>query len=258
MTLYLRYMQMHVKAALQYRGSFLFQMAASALNPAVNAAAVWFMFWRFDNILGYTLAEVLFLFAVVYIGFTIAETFGRGLDVFDRLIRLGTMDQILTRPRSLILQILGSEFETLRLGRLLVSIWLLNYSIGSLDIAWNAGKAAVLVFALIGSAAVFIGILFLRCALCFFTIEGLELTNILFDGGRETAKYPVSIYDRGFAFVLTFVIPFGCANYFPMLYILEKSDNLLYAFAPVICLFFLVPCVALFFFGVRHYASTGS
>ncbi|MDR1705989.1 MAG: ABC-2 family transporter protein [Clostridiales bacterium] len=257
MGLYLKYLSMHIKSAMEYRVSFMFLFITALLNPLGNLAVVWFMFWRFDNILGWRMDEVMLVFGLTYIGFSLAEVFGRGLDLFDRLIRLGTFDRMLVRPRSIVLQVLGSEFEITRIGRCAVGVWALVSALDSLDISWSTGKAAALAFAVVGSFCVFVAILFLRGAFCFITVEGMELTNILFDGGRETARYPISIYEKGFAFFFTFIVPFACANYYPALYIMGKAAAFPAALAPAVCAAFLAVCMLLFRAGMGRYASTG-
>lgn len=56
----------------------------------------------------------------------------------------------------------------------------------------------------------------------------------------------------------TFVIPLALVQYYPLLFVLNRSDSLWHALAPLISLVFLIPCYALWRFGVRHYRSTGS
>jgi ABC-2 type transport system permease protein len=257
MKLYFKYLSMHIKSAMEYRASFIFLMATALLNPLGSLAVLRFMFWRFDNIMGWGFNEVLLIFGLSYTGFSLAEVFGRGFDLFDRLIRLGTFDRMLVQPRSVILQVFGSEFEITRIGRCAVGVWVLAGSLNGLDIVWSVGKAAALAFAVLGSFSVFTGILFLRGAFCFVTVEGTELTNILFDGGKETARYPVTIYDRGFAFFFTFIVPFACASFYPSLYIMGRETAFPAALAPAVCFAFLAACAALFRAGMRKYNSTG-
>ena len=45
---------------------------------------------------------------------------------------------------------------------------------------------------------------------------------------------------------------------FTLLFVLGRSDSLWHALAPLMSLVFLIPCYALWRFGVRHYRSTGS
>ncbi|WP_373665444.1 ABC-2 family transporter protein [Sporomusa silvacetica] len=87
------------------------------------------------------------------------------------------------------------------------------------------------------------------------------MINILTDGGKELAQYPLDIYKKWVTRFFTFVIPFGCVNYLPLMFVLDRvegSSVLLYMLSPLFGIVFIVPCVLLWNYGVRHYLSTGS
>ena len=111
-----------------------------------------------------------------------------------------------------------------------------------------------------GGVLIFIGIFMLTAALCFWTIQGLEVANIFTDGGREMAQYPLNIYQKWVTIFFTFIIPFGFISYLLLLYILGKSqgNGLLYMMMPLASSVFLLPCLLVWRIGVRHYRSTGS
>ena len=72
------------------------------------------------------------------------------------------------------------------------------------------------------------------------------------------AQYPIGIYRKGIVFIFTFIIPYAFINYYPLLYFLDKSNNTLYMFSPLLVLVFLIPCLLSFKIGLKHYNSTGS
>ena len=95
-------------------------------------------------------------------------------------------------------------------------------------------------------------------ALSFFTLEGLEFMNLFTDGAREYGKYPVGVYGKRMLQITTFVIPYALVQYYPLLYLLDRTGNPIYIFLPLAALWFLIPCYALWRFGVRKYQSSGS
>jgi ABC-2 type transport system permease protein len=107
---------------------------------------------------------------------------------------------------------------------------------------------------------IFAGIFILFATLCFWTVQGLEVGNIFTDGGREMAQYPLNIYQRWVTVFFTFIIPFGCVNYLPLLYLLDKAhgEAWRYMAMPLAGALFLLPCLLVWQIGVRHYRSTGS
>jgi ABC-2 type transport system permease protein len=109
-----------------------------------------------------------------------------------------------------------------------------------------------------GGTAVFSGVFILGATVCFFTVEGLEFINIFTDGGREIASYPLPVYGKWVSRFFTFIIPYGCINYLPLMYLTGRATFLLYMFTPLLGFLFIFPCLLVWRFGVRHYVSTGS
>jgi ABC-2 type transport system permease protein len=101
--------------------------------------------------------------------------------------------------------------------------------------------------------------LFLLYAACsFFTLEGPGFFNVFTYGGRQFGRYPFSVYGKSVLRFLTFVIPLALFQYYPLLYLLDREQSVLYQFLPLIGLLFLIPCFAFFRFGLRRYRSVGS
>ncbi|KIL40965.1 membrane protein [Gordoniibacillus kamchatkensis] len=260
MRLYFKYLSILFRSQMQYRASFWLLTCGQFFSPFVMFAGVYFMFERFGQLRGWSFYEVALCFAVIQMAFSLSECFARGFDAFSGLVAGGDFDRLLVRPRSTALQVLGSKFEFTRFGRLLQSIIVLVWALTNLPVAWNAAKAVTLVMMVASGVLIFTGIYMLAATLCFWTIQGLEVANIFTDGGREMAQYPLNIYQKWVTVFFTFIIPFGCANYLPLLYILDKADGheVMYMLAPFAGALFLLPCLLVWQIGVRHYRSTGS
>jgi ABC-2 type transport system permease protein len=216
------------------------------------------MFARFNNVEGFKFSEVLICFSVLLTSFSIAECFFRGFDTFGGIISNGEFDRIMVRPRNEVLQVLGSRIEFTRIGRFLQAIIVLAYAIPNSGIVWTADKIVTLCLMIIGGTFLFAGLFIIYAGICFFTIEGLEFMNIFTDGGKEFGKYPLSIYGEGILKFFTFIIPLALIQYYPLLYLLGRTDNPLYMILPVFGILFILPSYIFWRFGVKHYKSTGS
>ena len=64
-------------------------------------------------------------------------------------------------------------------------------------IDWDAATVALAVWAVAGGVALFSGILVLQATLAFWTVESLEIANMLTYGGVQAAQYPLNIYAPG-------------------------------------------------------------
>jgi len=260
MKLYFRYISILLKSQMQYRASFLLLSLGQFFVPFSVFAGLYFMFERFGNIRGWTFFEVALCFGVINMAFAVTECFARGFDTFSRLVVSGEFDRILLRPRSTFVQVLGARFEFTRAGRLIQSVVALVWAAMNLSVKWTVPKIITLVLMVVSGIFIFTGIFILAATLCFWTIQGLEVANIFTDGGREMAQYPLSIYKKWIARFFTFIIPFGCVNYLPLMYILDKvrENEYLYMLTPLLGMAFIVPCLFIWEMGVRHYKSTGS
>lgn len=260
MKLYFKYLKILLKAQMQYRISFLLLSFGQFFIPFVVFAGLVFMFERFGSVKGWTFFEVALCFAVIHIAFSVSECCARGFDGFSTLVSCGEFDRILVRPRSTVVQVLGSKFEFTRVGRLAQSMGVLVWALLNLPVSWNVAKAATLILMVVSGIFIFTGIFILAATMCFWTIQSIEVANIFTDGGREMSQYPMDIYKKWVGRFFTFVIPFGCVNYFPLLFILDKAkgNELLFMLSPLWGILFIIPCLWVWRFGVRHYRSTGS
>ncbi|MEH7299539.1 ABC transporter permease [Neobacillus drentensis] len=260
MRLYFKYLQILFKSQMQYRTSFLLLSLGQFFIPFAIFAGLYLLFERFGQIKGWQFFEVALCFGIIHMAFALSECFARGFDTFSSLIIKGDFDRLLVRPRSTFVQVLGSQFEFTRFGRLLQSLFVLIWAVIKLPIDWTPIKMLTLIFMIISGVLIFTGIYMLAATMCFWTVQGLEVANIFTDGGREMAQYPLNIYQKWVSRFFTYVIPFGTVNYLPLLYILGKSegDGVLYLLTPVAGSLFILPCFLVWQFGVRHYRSTGS
>ncbi|MCL1863676.1 MAG: ABC-2 family transporter protein [Defluviitaleaceae bacterium] len=258
MTLYLRYVSMHFKSQMQYKVSFFFTAIGQFLVAFATYLSVRFLFDRFDSVGGFSYEEVLLCFAVIISAFSLGELYGRGFDRFPLLLGNGGFDRALVRPRNLVFQVMASQLEFSRIGRVVQAILIFIYVIPRSGIDWTWDKVLTLLLMVVCGSLLFFGLFVVYAAFAFFTVEGLEFMNILTDGAREHGRLPFSVYGEGVLKFLTFVVPIALVQYYPLLYIIGREESLFFALTPVLSLVFLLPCYAFFRFGLRQYKSTGS
>lgn len=260
MKLYFKYLTILLKSQLQYRLSFLLLSLGQFFVPFSVFAGLYFMFQRFGNIKGWSFFEVALCFSVIHMSFSISECFARGFDGFSGLVGNGDFDRVLVRPISTVIQVFGSKFEFTRIGRLVQSIIVLIWALLNVKVKWTILKIMILPLMVVSGVFIFTGIFILTATMCFWTVQGLEIANIFTDGGREMSQYPLNIYKKWVTRFFTFVIPFGCVNYLPLMYVLGrvKGSGILYMLSPLGGIVFILPCLVIWHIGVKHYRSTGS
>jgi ABC-2 type transport system permease protein len=263
--IYRRLVSVKVRGQLQYRLSFLSDLVATGLITTLGFGTLALVLERFENIGGWSLFEIAFLYGMVETAFGTMDMLFSGFDPqgFGQHVRRGTFDQLLLRPVGITVQVLGSEFILRRLGRIAQGLVILGFALANLEIHWTLAKTLYLplVFA---SLVCFFGALFITGAtLSFWTVEALEVINIFTYGGNEMITYPMHIYPDWMRRAFTFLIPAIFLNYYPALFFLDKPDPFglpVFApfLAPAVALVSLVVSLAFWQFGIRHYQSTGT
>ncbi len=258
MKLYLHYLKMHFKSAMQYKISFVLTFISQFFVFFTFYFVILSLFEKFGNLKGFNLYEVLLTFSVIHFGYAVAETFARGVDHFDKLIIDGEFDRILIRPRHILLQVLGYKIDYSKISRILQSIIILIIAVVNINTTWNILKVITLILMLISAAVLFFSLLLLAAAYCFYTVQGLEVRNVFTDGGKHMSQYPINIYNKAFFWFFTLIIPYGFINYYPLLFILGKETNFLYSISPIVVVLFFIPCYFIFMRSSKRYLSTGN
>ena len=258
MKLYFNSLALHLKSELEYRMSFIISFLSQILIFFTYYFVIIALFSKFNNIKGFTLYEVLLCFSIIQFGFAFNEVFARGIDKFDKLIIEGGFDRLLLRPKNLILQVLCSDGDFVKVSRLIQAIIVLVIALINLKVEITFLKVICLILMLMASCVIFFGIFLLAASYCFMTVQGLEVRNVFTDGGKHMAQYPIGVFKKGFVFFFTFIIPYAFVNYYPLLYFIGRNDNILYAFSPLIVFLYLIPCFIVFYMGVKKYEGSGS
>jgi ABC-2 type transport system permease protein len=250
---------------MQYRLSFLFDIFATAFLSGVGFFSLALILQRFNGIAGWTLGEVAFLYGMVETSFGLMDMLFSGYDppIFGNHIRTGDFDQMLLRPISVPVQVLGSEFVLRRLGRIIQGGTVLLLALSIIDIDWTFVKLLYLPIIILSQVAFFAGLFIIGSTLTFWTIESIEAINIFTYGGTEMMSYPMSIYPDWMLRFFTFVLPAIFLNYYPALFILDKPDpfnlpSFAYFLAPLAGLSIFSLALVFWRLGILHYQSTGT
>jgi ABC-2 type transport system permease protein len=262
--LFLRLAGASFAGQMRYPASALMLTLGQFAGTAIELVAIWALFDRFGAVKGWRIGEVALFYGLVHAMFAIADTLGRSFETLGtEFLRSGAFDRLLLRPRPLALQLMGHDLRISRLGRLLQAVLVIAFATRSAAITWTPATIALAGFAVAGGAALFLGILVLQATLSFWTIESLEIANVLTYGGVEAAQYPLALYERWFRRLLTFVVPLACVAYYPALAILGRVDALGAPAAtgwwsPLAGFAFLALALRVWRLGVAKYSSTGS
>jgi ABC-2 type transport system permease protein len=252
------YISAILRSTMQYKISFLLMVIGRFLVAFNSFLGLYFLFSGFSEIKGYTYGDILLCFSVMQMSFSLSECFASGFSAFSGIVKRGDFDRILLRPCSPILQVLGTKFELGRIGPMVTAVLMLVFGIQNSQINWTIGKIAALLLMIIGGTLLFTGLFMIGATICFFSIEESGSMNVLTYGAKEHGKYPIDIYGKGMMRFCTYIVPYTLVQFYPLQYLLGKTEKLLYAFYPLGTLIFLLICYAFWRFGIHRYQSSGS
>ena len=176
MKLYIKFLGIHLRSAMQHKAAFFMMMLSQITTSLASLLIVYFLFDRFGQVDGFNFEEVLICYAVVLMAFSLAECFVRGLDVFPRLLGNGQFDRMLVRPRNEVFQVLASTVEFGRIGRVIQAVAVLAYAIPNCAVVWTGARVLTLVMMILGGTVMF-------AALC--VVSGALAVPKLISGGEE-------------------------------------------------------------------------
>lgn len=265
LNLLFRLLNIQIRSQLQYPVPFMLDVLSSAIVLGFFFVAFALTFTRFDQIGGWTLGEVAFIWGITEFSFGLMDMLFSGFDydVFGPMVRKGQFDQLLLRPVNITLQVLGSRFVMRRLGKMAEGLIIFLYGLSLVDINWTFVKIVYVPILVICQALFFGSLVIFGATTTFWTMERLEILNVFTYGGSEIMSYPMHIFPRAIRLVFTYVIPAIFLSYFPAIYILDKSDPLnaptIASFiAPLVATTLLLLALRFWRFGIQNYQSTGS
>ena len=258
MKLILNYLSNHLKVSLEYKASFILSTISQGLYMIIELFVVFSLFSKFKLFSIYNVNEILLSFSIIWLGYSISEFLFRGFDHFSNIIVKGDFDILLIRPRNIFLQVFGTDICYEKSSRVIVSFGLFIYSSINLIDNFNLFKIILLINMILGGIMLFLSFFIIAASFCFVTVKSLEFLNILTNGSKQFAEYPIRIYKKSLRMIFTFIIPITIINYYPLNYLVGNSNNIFYIFMPLLSIITLIISIIVFNIGISKYCSTGS
>jgi ABC-2 type transport system permease protein len=252
-----------VRSQYQYRASFWMQFVGTFVLTVLDFVAILVIFHHLPQLAGWTLGEIAFIYGASYVVFKLADAVMNSMDRIPLLIRMGTFDQVLTRPLGSLGQVITVELAPRQIGAALQGLAILVFSLSRVDVQWTPAKVAVFVSMQISAFVIFCALFVATNAIAFWITDAREIANAFTYGGNYLTQFPLHVFGLWFRRILGYAFVLAWIDYFPSLYILDKPDAL--GAPPVFR--FLSPLAAALIAGVaalvwraavRHYRSTGS
>jgi len=255
---------MWVRSTLTYRVSFAMTALGGLVVTGLDFVTIMLMFSRVDELGGYSLPEVAFLYGLSATSFGLADLAIGSADRLGRRVRDGTLDTLLVRPAPVLAQVAADRFALRRIGRIAQGSLVLGYALVASDIAWTPVKALMVPGMLVCGGVIFSAVFVAGAAFQFVAQDASEVQHAFTYGGQTLLQYPPTVFGKELVRGVTFMFPLAFVNWVPAAYVLGRPYPLVGlpqwgAFAPPLVA--LVCCAAAglaWRAGLRSYRSTGS
>lgn len=261
--LYSQYVKTFLKSKMEYRFGFAVELFANFVLVIVYYAGIRILFDNFSGIGGWSYYQVLFLFSISWVSYSIAGflLWQPMLDM-GRMIQTGELDLYMVRPISTLKYLVFKQFQYTFIARLVMGISFLCLSFHNVVNSVNFSNVSLLLLYLFIGVVIHCSILVLIGASAFWILSNYEFGNILTNsdyGLRTFTEYPLNIYPKVIQMLLTFVIPYAFVNYYPAIFLMDDNPNIARLSIPCVVTI-IVAIVAIFVWnkGLKKYESVGN
>jgi ABC-2 type transport system permease protein len=257
--LFFGYLTQYFKVRMSYRADFLIGLATSLAATLFAFGFLLVLFTKIPRLAGWRFEEVLFLYGFSLIPYGLFNVVSLNLYEFgNNYIIEGKFDRVLLRPISSLFQVIFEAFRIESLHEVatgLVVVWLAARRMG---LEWGALDVALLLVYGVCGAVIYVSVFLMLTSVSFWFEDRVGIIppvwNMIAFG-----RYPLSIYSGFIRFVLSWIIPFGFASFYPTVRLLGRAEyRTLSLLVPVVAAAFLGLALLVWNRGVRQYASTGS
>ena len=258
LSLYWLFLIQRLKVLMEYRASFILGVSSTIAWQASSIAAVWVVMQTVPSLNGWNYDEVLLVYGLVTLSKSINHMFADNLWTLGRVyIRSGGFDRFLVRPIDPLFHLLADRFCQDGVGNFLVGAALVIKSSLDLGIVWTPLNVLMVIVGVVSGGLIFIALNLITCVAAFWIVDSVPITRLVFDN-HLFAQYPLSIYPRGISILLTWIIPYGFASFYPASYLLGRELGNLAWFGPLIAAALLFIGYRFWQFGLQYYSSTGT
>ncbi len=251
-----------IRSQRSYRANFVLDCVSSFLVSFIELAEVWVLFHAVGSLGGFDFREVLLVFGIADLCFSLADMVFGHCDTLATFVRTGTLETFYLRPQPLLLQLITSDISLRRLARAAVGVISIAIALSINHIQWSPAHVGLLAMSLVTGFLVFAAMFVWAAGIQFFVVDGAELTNSFVYGGRYAATQVASVWSRPVTVLFGFLVPMAFTAFLPALLLLGKAGpTLLPAWlgwcTPAVAALAWTVAMLLWRTGVRHYQGAG-
>jgi ABC-2 type transport system permease protein len=222
--IYGRLQLLHLRAHLEYEADFWLGILGTVLRHLAGFVFIWAVFRQLPEVEGWTLWEMVFLYALAIIPLGLVEIFYDGPWLLTRLVNDGELDRLLLRPLPAALQVVTQISSIHGLGSVALGTVLLVKAISELNLALAPWQYAFVGACLVGSTLLIGSLNFLVQCVAFWEPTTTQSLPLLVHEMTALARFPLTLYDSLVRALITWVLPFAFISYYPGTVLLGRPE----------------------------------
>lgn len=257
--LYFRIFLQNLRSTLEYQTDFIITMIVAVFTQLLGFFFLYLVFQKVPAINGWTLWEVEFMYAMLFISGGVSSLFFGGLWSIGSLVNRGGFDLYLLRPVSPLVQVLASNVGMNGLGNLITGAIILIQSLNKINVAWSFQKVVLFAVFLISAVIIRTSIIMAANSSAFWLRNARNTVPFLINTISDFVQFPITIFPVGIQVLVSVVIPYAFIGFFPATYLFSNSEWAMYGLlTPIVAVYCLIIAVILFIHGLKSYESVGN
>ncbi len=253
------YVAQFMKSRLSYRGDFIVDLVAVLIALAVHLVFLGVIYSKIETLQGWSFDQLLFIYGFSLVPLGLFNMVSNNIWEFsDGYLIEGRFDRVLLRPVHPLFQILFESLSLASLGEAIVGLLILAGAAARLGLQPAPIEWVLFPLLAVSAACIYLGVFLFMTALSFWFEDRLGIGAPIYNVVRF-ARYPVNVFHPIVRAIISWVIPFAFAAFYPASHFLGAAEYRTFAaLTPVVAAVVLSGAIATFSAGTRRYRSTGS
>jgi len=257
--LLVQYFAQYAKVRLAYKADFIIAFFSSMAATVLGFGFVLVLFSKIPRLQDWSFYEVMFLygFSLIPLGFFNVVSWNL-YDFSEIYVIEGKFDRVLLRPVSTLFQVIFEKFRLESLQEVVTGSVVVALCVHRLHLTIRIPDYLWFVVMVVCGAAIYLAVFLILTAVSFWFEDRVGIVPPVFNM-LNFGRYPLTIYNVFIQFLLSWIIPFGFATFYPTTHFLGRTAFTPYFhLVPVVAAEFSVLAIVVWNRGVANYSSTGT
>ncbi len=258
------FLKLSIKQSTIYRGTWLLGVIGQFLNYGATILSLYIVILSLGNIKGWTADEMIFIYALSLLAYALAASvfYGPCMMLGTKVLN-GDFDQTLTKPMNALAYEILLHFNVGYISHVILGIVLVVISMKKMSLEISFITVINIIVIVICGVLIQAALLLFASMFSFIMVNGNPALKFLVSKARNFIQYPLNIYPKSIQLILTFVLPYGFINFYPVVNLLHKEElalggSLLGTLFPLIAIMLFVISIFAWNKSLKVYSSAGA